>query len=129
MSELPQELKYTKSHEWVKLADDDTVLVGITDHAQCQLGDLVFVELPEENKAVTQGDDVVVLESVKTAADAYAPASGEVLEINHALESQPELINQDPYGNGWLYRLKISDKAQIDALMNAQGYQQFVDEE
>lgn len=129
MSECPQELHYTGSHEWVRLERDDTAVVGITDYAQHQLGDLVFIELPNTGVEVNKGDELVVLESVKTAADVYAPLSGEVLEVNTQLESQPDLINQDPYGNGWIYRLKITDMDELDTLMNASAYQEEITEE
>lgn len=129
MTECPKELHYTESHEWVRLENDDTVAVGITDHAQQQLGDLVFVELPKVGTEVGKGEDLVVLESVKTAADVYAAVSGEVTEINVQLEEQPDLINEDPYGNGWLYRIKMSDSSELDQLMDAQAYQTYITEE
>lgn len=129
MSDCPQELHYTKSHEWVRLENDDTVVVGITDHAQSQLGDLVFVELPATEKTVDQGEDLVVLESVKTAADVYAPIAGEVIEVNESLESSPELINQDAYGEGWLFRMNVEDLKSLDELMSAEEYESFLAEE
>ena len=106
MSDCPRELHYTESHEWVRLENDDMVTIGITDHAQHQLGDLVFVELPEVI-AMEKGDEMAVVESVKTAADVYAPISGKVIEVNPQLETRPELINEDPYGDGWICRSEI----------------------
>ena len=129
MTDCPQELHYTESHEWVRIENDDTILVGITDHAQQQLGDLVFVELPNVETEVGKGDDLVVLESVKTAADVYAAVSGEVVEVNTQLEDKPDLINEDPYGNGWIYRIKPTDMSEIDELMNAEAYQAHIAEE
>ncbi len=129
MSECPRELHYTESHEWVRLENDDTVTVGITDHAQQQLGDLVFVELPSTDVEVSKGDDLVVLESVKTAADVYAAVSGEVSEVNAQLEDKPDLVNQDPYGNGWIYKIKLADSDELDQLMNSQAYQAHIAEE
>lgn len=123
MTDTPRELHYTESHEWVRLENDDTVVIGITDHAQHQLGDLVFVELPDNNIDLEQGDEMAVVESVKTAADVYAPISGEVIEVNQQLESRPELINQDPYGNGWICRMKPSNLDELDELLSADEYQ------
>ena len=129
MSDAPRELHYTESHEWVRIENDDTVTIGITDHAQHQLGDLVFVELPDNNADLEQGDEMAVVESVKTAADVYAPISGEVIEINPQLETRPELINQDAYGNGWICRIKPSNMDEIDELMDANAYQEMVSDE
>jgi glycine cleavage system H protein len=129
MADFPRELHYTDSHEWVRLESDDTVVVGITDHAQHQLGDLVFVELPDMGLSVDQGDELSVVESVKTAADVYAPISGEVVEINKQLETRPELINEDPYGDGWICRIKLSDMDELDGLMDADAYQESVTED
>ena len=129
MSDCPKELHYTDSHEWVRLENDDVVTVGITDYAQQQLGDLVFVELPGAGTSVDQGEEIVVLESVKTAADVYVPLAGEVIESNAQLEDQPDLVNQDPYGSGWLYKLKLSDVSELDDLMSADAYQDHVAEE
>ncbi len=129
MSDCPQELHYTESHEWVRLEQDETVVIGITDYAQHQLGDLVFVELPKVGKLVEAGEETVVLESVKTAADVYAPLSGEIVENNEQLEAHPDLINSDPYGEGWIYRLKLEDITQLDQLMSAQAYQNHLAQE
>lgn len=126
MSDYPRELHYTDSHEWVRLESDDTVTVGITHHAQHQLGDLVFVELPEMNDVLEKGDEMAVVESVKTAADVYAPLSGKIIAINPQLESRPQLINEDPYGNGWICRIKPEDLNELDELMDADKYQESV---
>jgi glycine cleavage system H protein len=122
MSDIPSDLLYRESHEWVRSDDDGTVTVGITDHAQAQLGDMVFVELPEEGMTYEQGDACAVVESVKAASDVYAPLSGEITEINSALEDQPELVNTDPYGDGWLFRIQISDPDELDELLDPEAY-------
>jgi len=122
MSNLPAELKYTKSHEWIKSNDDGTVTVGITDNAQELLGDLVFVELPEEGTVLAAGDQCAVVESVKAASDVYAPISGEITEVNASLEDEPEQVNTDAFGVGWLFRMKPEQPEQIAALMDAAGY-------
>ncbi len=121
MSNTPSDLKYATSHEWVRL-DGDIVTVGITDHAQEALGDLVFVELPEVGDEVGAGDEAGVVESVKAASDIYAPVSGEVVEINAALEDTPELINTDPYGEGWMYKIKVAAIDELDDLLSADEY-------
>lgn len=123
MSSYPQDLRYTPTHEWVRVEDDDTISVGITDHAQNLLGDLVFVELPKLDKAVHAGKEVAVVESVKTAADVYAPVSGTVVAINEALQNTPGQVNIDPYGTGWLFRIKMADKTELTKLLDAQKYQ------
>ena len=122
MSNLPTELKYTKSHEWVKDNGDGTVTVGITDNAQELLGDLVFVELPEEGSVLESGDQCAVVESVKAASDVYAPISGEIIAVNASLEDEPELVNADAFGNGWLFRMKPEQPEQVASLMDAAGY-------
>ena len=122
MSNIPSELKYTKSHEWVRDEGDGTIFVGITDHAQEQLGDLVFVELPEVGETLTAGSECAVVESVKAASDIYSPVSGEVISINEALEDAPETVNEDAYGDGWLFSLRISDEGDLDELLDAEGY-------
>ncbi|MEL6710765.1 MAG: glycine cleavage system protein GcvH [Pseudomonadota bacterium] len=122
MSHIPDNLKFTTSHEWVQLADDGTANIGITDHAQTLLGDLVFVELPEVGDDLAQGDECAVVESVKAASDVYAPVSGQVVACNGALEDAPETINEDPYAEGWLFRLKLSDTAELDDLLDAAAY-------
>lgn len=122
MSDCPRELHYTQSHEWVRLESDDTVTVGITDHAQHQLGDLVFVELPDNFLVLEQGDEMAVVESVKTAADVYAPISGKVIEVNPQLQTRPELINEDPYGDGWICRIQPEDTEELSELLDADAY-------
>jgi glycine cleavage system H protein len=120
-NDVPTELKYTKSHEWVRI-DDDVATIGITDHAQELLGDLVFVELPEVGTELGAGAECAVVESVKAASDVYSPLSGEVLEVNELLAEAPETINQDAYEEGWIFRLRISDESELDALMDADSY-------
>ena len=129
MSNTPVDLKYTKEHEWVRDNGDGTLTVGITDHAQDALGDLVFVELPEVGRRVESAEACAVVESVKAASDIYSPVGGEVTEVNEALGDAPETINDDPYGDGWIFKLRVSDAAQLDALLDATGYQAVVDEE
>jgi glycine cleavage system H protein len=129
MSETPAELKYAKSHEWVRQDDDGTVTVGITDHAQELLGDLVFVELPEVGRSLTAGQECAVVESVKAASDVYSPVAGEIVAVNGALADTPELINQGPYGDGWLFRLRPADLTDLDALLDADAYGAQVAEE
>ena len=123
MSDLPTELKYASSHEWARLDSDGTVVVGITDHAQEALGDIVYIELPEAGASVDAGAEVAVVESVKAASDVYAPISGEVIAINEALEDDPEIINSDPYGEGWFFRMKPDNIADYEALMTADEYE------
>lgn len=117
---------YSKEHEWVRV-EGDTGTVGITDFAQGQLGDIVFVEVPEAGRTVTQGGDAAVVESVKAASDVYAPVTGEVIEGNAALADTPELVNSDPEGEGWFFKLKLADPGQLDALMDAAAYKAFCD--
>ncbi|MAL02237.1 MAG: glycine cleavage system protein H [Alcaligenaceae bacterium] len=122
MSELPSNLKYTASHEWVLDNGDGTVTVGITDHAQTLLGDVVYVELPEMGSRVERGKEFAVVESVKAASDLYAPVSGEVVAVNEALEGAPETVNNAPYGEGWVVKVRVSDSAELTSLLDAQGY-------
>ena len=122
MSNVPGELRYTKSHEWVRKNDDGSLTVGISDHAQELLGDLVFVDTPEAGSSFEQGDDCAVVESVKAASDVYCPVSGEVIEANAALADSPETINADPYGDGWIFSLKPADAIEFDGLMSADEY-------
>ncbi|HSH30614.1 MAG TPA: glycine cleavage system protein GcvH [Thiohalobacter sp.] len=129
MSEVPGELKYTKSHEWVRIEADGSVVVGITDHAQDQLGDMVYIEVPEAGTGFAAGDACAVVESVKAASDVYAPIAGEVTEGNDALADSPELVNQDPFGDGWLMKLNPSDSGELDGLMDAEAYQAFLESE
>jgi glycine cleavage system H protein len=119
--EVRDDLKYTKTHEWVKIKGD-TVLVGITDHAQGELTDIVFVELPEKNKDLKKGDELCVVESVKSVSEIYAPVSGKVLTINNKLEDTPETINQSPYDDGWIAELEVKDKAELSSLLDAESY-------
>ena len=129
MSNIPTGLLYTKSHEWISVEEDNTVRIGITDHAQSALGDLVFVELPEVDTQFAQGDACAVVESVKAASDIYSPVSGEIKAINDALEDDPELINNDPYGDGWLFKIQLDDDSELDDLMNDEAYAEAQDEE
>ncbi len=126
MSNVPQDLRYTKSHEWVRSRGDGMLEIGITDHAQHALGDMVFVEVPEAGRAVGAGDACAVVESVKAASDVYAPLAGEVIEGNAALTDTPELINEDPYGAGWMMRLKPGNAADVKGLMDAAAYSAFL---
>lgn len=122
MSDIPTELRYARSHEWARLEEDGTVTVGITDHAQDALGDVVFVELPEVGVPVAAGEEAGVVESVKAASDIYAPVSGTVVAVNDALQESPEKVNEDPYGDGWFFRLQPDDPADLDDLLDAEGY-------
>ena len=127
MSEVPSELKYAKSHEWVRIEEDGLMTVGISDHAQALLGDLVFVELPEVGTELAAEDECCVVESVKAASDVYMPISGEIVEINEALADQPEIINASPYDNGWLFKVQPSAE-EINDLMDAEAYQAEIEE-
>jgi glycine cleavage system H protein len=129
MSHMPIELKYASTHEWARLEEDGTVTVGITDHAQAALGDVVFVETPEVGVVLAAGDDAGVVESVKAASDIYAPLTGEVLAINMLLEDDPETVNSDPYAEGWFYKLQPADLNELDALLSADVYQQQCEDE
>tara|TARA_Y100000996_G_scaffold292452_1_gene231210 strand:- start:111 stop:509 length:399 start_codon:yes stop_codon:yes gene_type:complete len=124
MSKTPGDLKFLASHEWIRLGDDNVVVVGISDHAQEQLGDVVFVELPSIGDSVMSGDEAAVVESVKAASEVYSPFTGEVIEINEALEDSPELVNSSPYDDGWFFKLKVSDEnlENINSFMNADNY-------
>jgi glycine cleavage system H protein len=128
MSNVPQELKYTQSHEWVSFESDGTVRIGITDHAQEALGDLVFVELPAVGDQIDQGDSCAVVESVKAASDIYSPITGEVVAVNEDLEDDPGIINNDPYGDGWLFALEPSDEAEAENLLDAAAYGESLEE-
>ena len=121
MSNVPIDLKYAKSHEWVRVSGD-TATVGITDHAQHELTDIVFVELPAVRRKVKAGEACAVVESVKTASDIYSPVSGEILEVNQAVVDKPELVNTDPHGNGWFYKIKLSNAAEMNALLTPENY-------
>ena len=122
MSEVQSDLLYRDSHEWVRNEGDGTVVVGISDHAQAALGDMVFIELPEVGTEYGQGDACAVVESVKAASDAYAPVSGEVIEVNADLEDSPEMVNTDPYGDGWMFKVKMSDPSELDDMLSADDY-------
>lgn len=122
MSDIPSDLQYRETHEWVRVEDDGSVFIGITDHAQAALGDMVFVELPEPGMSYAQGDACAVVESVKAASDIYMPVSGEVIENNSALEDDPGLVNKDPYGDGWLFSISPSKPSELDSLLDATAY-------
>ncbi|MCG8708674.1 glycine cleavage system protein GcvH [Brenneria sp. 4F2] len=129
MSDVPAELKYTASHEWVLSEGEGVYLIGITEHAQELLGDMVFIDLPEVGTVVSAGDDCAVAESVKAASDIYAPIGGEIIEINAELEGSPELVNSAPYSDGWLFRIKSSDESDLNELLDAEGYQAALEED
>ncbi len=122
MSQTPSELRYASSHEWARLEEDGTVTIGISDHAQQELGDLVYVELPAVGDELGQGDPCAVVESVKAASDIYAPVSGKVIAINEDLDADPAVINTEPYDGGWLFQLELSDKDELDGLKSAEDY-------
>jgi len=122
MSSVPSELRYTESHEWVRLDENGDVVVGITDHAQKLLGDLVYVELPEVDSEVRSGDEAGVVESVKAASDLYSPVDGVVVAINDAVSETPELLNKDPYGDGWVFKVKPSNENELTELLDADTY-------
>ena len=122
MSNIPSDLKYTKSHEWVRVSGD-TATIGITDHAQHELTDIVFVELPETGKQFKSGEAVAVVESVKTASDLYSPVSGQILETNKAVVDNPALANTEPYAGGWFFKIKLSNPAELTSLLSPEGYQ------
>lgn len=122
MSETPPDLKYIETHQWVRAADDGTATVGITDFAQDQLGDVVYVGLPEVGATVTGGEEAGVAESVKSASDVFSPVTGEVVEVNESLEDEPELVNDDPYGDGWLFKVRLKDQGELEGLMDATTY-------
>ncbi len=129
MSNIPTDLKYATSHEWIRAEGNGVFTVGITEHAQDLLGDMVFVELPEVGDNVAQGDDCAVAESVKAASDIYAPISGEIVAVNDALNDSPELVNSAPYGEGWMFQVKASDESEVAGLLDAAGYKNAIDEE
>jgi glycine cleavage system H protein len=123
MSNIPSDLKYAKSHEWVRVSGD-TATIGITDHAQHELTDVVFVELPAVNRQVKAGDACAVVESVKTASDIYSPVSGQITEINKAVSDNPALVNSDPYAGGWFYKIKLSNPSEVNSLLSPEQYKQ-----
>jgi len=126
MSEIPSDLKYIETHQWVRVHADGTATIGITDFAQEQLGDVVYIGVPEVGEMVTGGEEAGVAESVKSASDVFSPVTGEVLEINEALEDEPEKVNEDPYGDGWLFKVKLADEGEIDGLMDVVAYAEHV---
>jgi glycine cleavage system H protein len=126
---IPTELRYTKSHEWIRRNDDGTLTIGITDHAQHLLGDLVFVETPEVEDTFAAGDDCAVIESVKAASDVYCPIDGEVIESNEVLGETPETINHDAFGDGWIFKLKPEDDGAFDELMDSDAYAELIAED
>lgn len=126
---IPKELKYTSDHEWVARTGVDTVRIGITQYAQEQLGDVVFVQLPAVGDSASQGDSLGEVESTKSVSDVYSPVAGEVIARNDDLDTRPELVNSDPYGEGWMVELRLSDPSALDGLLDAQGYQAVLDEQ
>jgi len=122
MSDIPGDLKFLSSHEWARVESDGTITIGISDHAQDLLGDIVFVELPEVGQSVDAENDTAIVESVKAASDIYSPLSGEVIEVNSLLEDQPEIINSSPYENGWFFKLVPSDMGELDNLLSPEDY-------
>lgn len=126
MSQIPQELKYTKSHEWVRIEQDGSVTVGITDHAQDLMGDMVYIELPEADAELEASKDCAVVESVKAASDVYSPLTGKVTQTNNAIVDAPETVNKDPYGDGWMFRMQPGSEDELDKLLDAKAYEALV---
>ena len=124
MAEIPNNLKFLDSHEWARLEEDGTVTVGISDHAQGLLGDIVFVELPDTGKTISKKDDIAIVESVKAASDVYSPLSGEIVSVNEALNDNPELINSSPYDDGWFFKIKPQNNDELEDLLDAEAYTQ-----
>ena len=124
---IPEDLKYTDEHEWIRIDEDGTCIVGITDYAQESLGEIVFVELPSEREEISQGDSFGGVESTKSVSDLFAPISGEVLEVNEELLESPDILNTDPYGDGWIIKISPHDSGELDVLMNSAEYSEFVD--
>ena len=124
MAEIPNNLKFLDSHEWARLEEDGTVTVGISDHAQGLLGDIVFVELPDTGKIINKQDDIAIVESVKAASDVYSPLSGEIVSVNEALNDNPELINSSPYNDGWFFKIKPQNNDELEDLLDAEAYAQ-----
>jgi len=129
MSQIPSELKYTKEHEWIRLDEEGNAVVGITDHAQELLGDMVYVELPELEETIATGDETGVVESVKAASDIYAPISGEIIEVNEELADAPENVNAEPYESGWLYKMTVANEGDLDELLTADEYAELIADE
>ena len=128
-SEIPNDFKYTETHEWAEKSEKDEIIVGITDHAQHSLGDIVFVELPEVGQTLSAGEEFGVIESVKAASDLYLPISGEVIAVNEALKEQPNLINSDPYGSGWIVKIQPQDLSDWENMMDANAYAEILETE
>ena len=126
MSEIPADLKYIETHQWVRVSDDGTATVGITDFAQEQLGDVVYIGVPDVGVTVNGGEEAGVAESVKSASDVFSPVTGEVVEVNESLEDEPEKVNEDPYGDGWLYKVRLEDAGELDGLMDSAAYAEHV---
>ena len=126
MSDIPADLKYIETHQWVRISDDGTATVGITDFAQEQLGDVVYIGVPDLGITVNGGEEAGVAESVKSASDVFSPVTGEVIAVNEALEDEPEKVNEDPYGDGWLYKVKLADEGELEGLMDAAAYSEHV---
>jgi glycine cleavage system H protein len=124
-NEVRDDLKYTETHEWLKLKGD-TAKVGITDHAQSELTDVVFVELPEVGKEIKKGEEICVVESVKSVSEIYAPVSGKIVNVNKKLEDEPEIVNKNPYDEGWLVEIKVKDKSEVDKLLDAKSYKKMI---
>ncbi len=129
MSNIPDDLRYASTHEWIRVNDDGTATIGISDHAQDALGDIVFVELPEPGSTVNAKDEVAVVESVKAASDIYSPVSGEIVAVNDALVDAPETVNSSPYENGWFFKVKLGEDAELQELLDADGYSDHCDDE
>lgn len=129
MNNIPQELKYTKTHEWIRIEEDETYTIGITDHAQSLLGDMVFIELPEVGDEFEAGQDCAVVESVKAASDIYSPVTGEIIAINEELEDSPELVNSDPFLEGWLFTIRPAENCKLEEVIEAAAYEEIVHEE
>lgn len=121
------DIKFTEDHEWIRMEDDETGVCGITDYAQDQLGELVFIELPETGIEVSQGSEAAVIESVKAAGELKAPVSGTIVEVNETLADEPEIVNNDPQGDGWFIKIKVQDSSELDALMDEDAYQQYIE--
>ena len=126
MSEIPADLKYIETHQWVRVSDDGTATVGITDFAQEQLGDVGYIGVPDVGATVNGGEEAGVAESVKSASDVFSPVTGEVIEVNESLEDEPEKVNEDPYGDGWLYKVRLDDAGELDGLMDSTAYAEHV---
>ena len=129
MSSIPSDLQYLRTHEWVRVEDDGSVTIGITDHAQEALGDVVFIELPREGTTLAAGDEAGVVESVKAASDLVSPLTGEVTEVNTTLEESPETVNSDPYNDGWFFKMKLEDSGELRDLLDAEAYTEVVESE